>query len=334
MKKVGLSALALAGALFLAACGGGTDNGATGGGDGGNGCADRPETAADWGECTPTEYLEDASGMDEDGEKELTIGAFNGWDESFATAHLLKAVLEGEGYTVSVEAFEAAPAFAGVARGDIDFVTDVWMPVTHPQYIDEFGSDLVHLGCWYDNAKLTIAVNEDSPAQSIADLPDLADEYGGKLYGIEAGAGLTKVTQEEAIPTYGLDAYEFVVSSTPAMLAQVDRATSRDENVVVTLWRPHWAYASWPLRDLEDPEGAMGGAEVISSAGSTDFAENNPKAAQIVTNLVLGDDELAELQDYMMSPQHFDGADHDAAVEKWLGEHPDFAEQLIAGELG
>ncbi|MGJ3508787.1 glycine betaine ABC transporter substrate-binding protein [Enemella sp. A6] len=326
MKKVGLTALALAGALFLAACGGGDNGGETTG--------EQPKTAADWGNCKPTDSVKDASGMDEDGKKDVTIGAFNGWDESFATAHLLKAVLEDEGYTVKVEAFEAAPAFAGVARGDIDVVTDVWMPVTHPQYIEEFGDDLVHLGCWYDNARLTIAVNDDSPAKSIADLADMADEYGGKLYGIEAGAGLTKVTQEEAIPTYGLDKYDFVVSSTPAMLAQVERATSRGENVAVTLWRPHWAYSSWPMRDLEDPEGAMGDVEVISAAGSTKFAEESPKAAQIVNNLVLTDEELAELEDYMMSPEHFDGSDHDAAVKKWLGEHPDFAENLAKGELG
>lgn len=333
MKKTGLGVLALAGALMLAGCG--ASNSGSGTTTGGEPAAGGQESAAAtaWTECTPGQHAQDASGMPEDGEKNVTLGAFNGWDESFATTHLLKAVLEQEGYTVDIQAFEAAPAFTGTAQGDIDVITDVWMPVTHPQYIDQFGDDLVHLGCWYDNAKLTIAVNDSSPARTIADLKDMKDEYGGKLYGIEPGAGLTKTTREQAIPKYGLEEWEFVVSSTPAMLAQVDRSTKGNENVAVTLWRPHWAYAAYPMRDLEDPEGAMGGAEIISSAGSTEFAEKSPKAAQIVKNLVLGDDELAELEDYMMSPQQQDGKNHDAAVAQWLEKHPDFAEQLIKGEL-
>lgn len=331
MRKSGFAALTLAGALLLAGCG--ASNSGTGTEPGPGGQDDQNESAAVWSECSPGEHAEDAGGMPADGDTEVTIGAFNGWDESFATAHLLKAVLEQEGYTVRVDAFEAAPAFTGTARGDIDVITDVWMPVTHPQYIEQFGDDLTHLGCWYDNAKLTIAVNDSSPARTIEDLATMADQYGGKLYGIEAGAGLTKQTRDEAIPQYGLTEYEFVVSSTPAMLAQVDRATKANENVAVTLWRPHWAYNAYPMRDLEDPKGAMGGTEIISSAGNKQFVENSPRAAQIVKNLALTDEELAELENYMMSPEHHGGRNHDAAVAQWLEKHPDFTEELISGDL-
>lgn len=329
IKTKSITALLAAGALAVAGCGASNSGGSPEGGQGeGNG--NESEAAAAYTDCTPAQDSAPAEGEDKD--KELTIGAYNGWDESFATAHLLKAVLEEEGYTVNVKAFEAAPAFAGVAGGDIDIVTDVWMPVTHPQYIEEFGDKMEHLGCWYDNAKLTLAVNEDSPAKSIADLPDMADEYGGKIYGIEPGAGLTKTTEESAIPTYGLDDYEFVVSSTPAMLTQVKNATDKKENVLVTLWRPHWAYAEYPLRDLEDPEGAMGDAEIISSAARSGFSEENPKAAQIVKNLALDDEQLSTLEELMMNK--YDGSNHDEAVAEWLKENPDFAEKLVKGELG
>ncbi len=329
IKTKSITALLAAGALAVAGCGASNSGGSPEGGQGeGNG--NESEAAAAYTDCTPAQDSAPAEGEDKD--KELTIGAYNGWDESFATAHLLKAVLEEEGYTVNVKAFEAAPAFAGVAGGDIDIVTDVWMPVTHPQYIEEFGDKMEHLGCWYDNAKLTLAVNEDSPAKSIADLPDMADEYGGKIYGIEPGAGLTKTTEESAIPTYGLDDYEFVVSSTPAMLTQVKNATDKKENVLVTLWRPHWAYAEYPLRDLEDPEGAMGDAEIISSAARSGFSEENPKAAQVVKNLALDDEQLSTLEELMMNK--YDGSNHDEAVAEWLKENPDFAEKLVKGELG
>lgn len=332
LSKSPLAALALAGALVLAGCGASnTGAGTEAGPEAGAGPSD---VVAAWSECVPGEDAADATTMAEDTDTAITIGAFNGWDESFATAHLLKAVLEDNGYTVTVSPYEAAPAFAGTARGDIDVITDVWMPVTHPQYIEEFGEQLTRLGCWYDYAKLTIAVNDSSPAQTIEDLTTMVDEYGGKIYGIEAGAGLTKQTQEEAIPQYGLEDYEFVVSSTPAMLAQIDRAIQAEENVAVTLWHPHWAYSAYPMRDLEDPKGAMGGTEIILSAGSNDFVESSPRAAQIVQNLVLTNEELAELEDYMMSEEHHGGRDHDAAVAQWLELHPDFAEQLVSGQLG
>lgn len=334
IKAKFLTALVATGAIAVAGCGASNTGSGETGEEQGNGAGS--DAAAAFTECSPgqTAAPAEGEGTAEDQDTEITIGAFNGWDESFATAHLLKAVLEEDGYTVNIQPFEAAPAFAGVAGGDIDLITDVWMPVTHPQYIEEFGEDIEFQGCWYDNAKLTLAVNEDSPAQSIADLPDMVDEYGGKIYGIEQGAGLTKTTQEEAIPTYGLDDYEFVISSTPAMLAQVQQATEAGDNVLVTLWRPHWAYSAFPVRDLEDPEGAMGGAEIISSASRSGFSEENPKAAQIVNNLVLNDEQLSSLEDLMMSEEHHNGENHDAAVAEWLEANPEFADQLRNGELG
>lgn len=331
IKAKYIAALAATGALALAGCGASNSGGE--GGEGGSGDSKGSDTAAAFTDCTVGESFAAAEGegTGEDKDTELTIGAFNGWDESFATAHLLKAVLEEEGYTVKVEAYEAAPAFAGVAAGDIDIITDVWMPVTHPQYIDQFGDDMEHMGCWYDSARLALAVNEDSPAQSIEDLPDMADEYGGKIYGIEPGAGLTLATQNKAIPQYGLDQYEFVVSSTPAMLTQVRKATSSNENVVVTLWHPHWAYSSFPMRDLEDPKGAMGDAEILSSAARSGFSADSPRAAQIVKNLTLNDKELSRLEALMMDK--YDGEDHDAAIADWLNENPDFTKNLKSGEL-
>ena len=334
-RIVGIPALLATGALVLAGCGSVSNEGGSSSTDAGSDTASGAAEA--WTSCVPGQdaaSVADIEGTGEDTDTEVTIGAFNGWDESFATAHLLQAVLTAEGYQAEVRNFEAAPAFTGTAQGDIDLITDVWMPLTHADYIDQYGDDLVQLGCWYDNAKLTIAVNEDSPAQTIGDLAEMGDEYGNKLFGIEAGAGLTKQTREEAIPTYDLDNLDFVVSSTPAMLAEVGSRTSSGENIAVTLWRPHWAYSAYPMRDLEDPEGAMGGAGTILSAGRPGFDEDNPKVAQIARNLVMGDEQLADLENLMMSDEHFGGNDHDAAVAQWLEQNPEFVDQLKAGELG
>lgn len=316
-------------ALALSACG--VSNEGTGGeGSGGEAGED---VQAEWGECTPGAESADTTSMEADSNTDITIGAFNGWDESFAASHLTKHVLEEDGYTVDIQAFDAGPGFTGVAQGDIDFVMDAWLPLTHESYIEQYGEDMEAQGCWYDNAKLTIAVNEDSPAQSIADLAEMGDVYGNRIVGIEPGAGLTKTTEESAIPTYGLDSYEFNPTSTPAMLAELKSATDAGEDIAVTLWRPHWAYDAFPVRDLEDPEGAMGGAEIIYNFSRTGFSEENPKVSQLLKNLVLDDEHLASLENVMFSDENYGGEDNDAAVEEWVADNQDFVDDWTSGAL-
>ncbi|WP_098731903.1 glycine betaine ABC transporter substrate-binding protein [Brevibacterium epidermidis] len=330
MKKTTLTKLGgilAASALVLSACGASNSGGeSAGGGD------ESKASDTDWTACKPGEGSKDVADLEDD-EKDVTLGIFNGWDESYATIYLVKNVLEEDGYTVKTEELDAGPMFTGVAQGDIDFFTDGWLPLTHASYIEQFGDDLVDHGCWYDNAKLTIAVNEDSPAKSIADLKDMGDEYNNTLYGIEAGAGLTKTTKDAAIPEYGLDNLDFKISSTPAMLAQLKKSTEADENVAVTLWRPHWAYDAFPVRDLEDPKGAMGDAERIFSFSGKDSAEAHPYVSQLLQNLVLDDEHLASLENLMFSDEHYKGKDHEKAVAEWLKDNPDFVDQWKKGEL-
>lgn len=325
-----IASVAMATALVLTGCGASNE------GSGEDAAGDNGDTAAadsPWADCDMTDGVADVSSVEQGADKEISIAAFNGWDESWATAHILKAVLADEGYTVEIKALDAAPAYTAVAKGDVDILTDGWLPITHDDYITEYGDDLESLGCWYDNAKLTIAVNEDSPAKTIADLADMGDEYNNAIVGIEPGAGLTKQTQESAIPTYGLEDYTFTTSSTPAMLAAIKKSQADGENIAVTLWRPHWAYAAFPMRDLEDPENAMGGAEFIYSFATKGFEDENPYVAQLVKNLILNDERLASLENVMFGEENFNGSDNDAAVAQWLGENPDFVEELKAGTL-
>ncbi len=344
-KWITLAGGLLSAGLVLAACGDdgdtdGSDDAAAPGGD--NGAAIEPVPAPgapDYGaDCDMREgvaAVPDPEGTGDD-ETDIVLGIFEGWDESYASGFLLAAVLEDMGYTVDTGTqLEAGLIYAGVAGGDIDFTTDGWLPITHPDLLDEFGEDMESLGCWYDNAALTIAVNEDAPVQSLAELGDHADEFGGQVFGIEPGAGLTRITEEEVFPTYGLaDAgFSFDISSTPAMLAQLKAATDAGENVVVTLWEPHWAYDAFPIRNLEDPEGTLGEAELIFSFARSGFTEEHPNAAQLVRNFVMTGEELAELENLMFSEEHYANQDHEAAVAEWIDANQDWVDRLKAGEL-
>ena len=152
--------------------------------------------------------------------------------------------------------------------------------------------------------------------------------FGNRLVGIESGAGLTRVTQDDAIPGYGLEDMNFVVSSTPAMLAELKGATDAGKDVAVTLWRPHWAYDAFPIRDLEDPLGLMGDAEEINSVGRTDFTTDYPTVASWIAAFELDDEQLFSLENIMFNEN--DGADLDGSAKEWLEQNPTFVEDLKA----
>lgn len=322
-----VSSLAAA-ALVLSACGASN----SGGGDGGDSEAGQ-SVDQDWTNCTPGSESADAADIGVDDNKNLTMAVFNGWDETYATVYLIKNVLEQDGYKVEVPELEAGPAYQALARGDVDFITDAWLPLTHSSYIDKVGDKTSPQGCWYDTARNTIAVNEDSPAKSIEDLKDMGDEYDNTIVGIEAGAGLTKAVKEQVIPEYGLDNITHKISSTAAMLAALKKATDAGDNIAVTLWRPHWAYDAFPIRDLEDPKKALGENEIIYNFGNNESIEEYPYVGQILKNFVFPDEDLASLENIMFSDDHYGGENYDAAVQEWLKENPDFADNLRKGEL-
>ncbi|ANC32865.1 glycine betaine ABC transporter substrate-binding protein [Isoptericola dokdonensis] len=282
--------------------------------------------------CATDEPEEAAAGATGEDETEISIGIPSGWDEGIAVSHLWTAILEDAGYEVESQTADVGVVYTGLAGGEFDVTFDVWLPYTHASYEEEYGDQVTDLGVWYDQAKLTIAVNEDSPAQTIGDLAEMSDEYGNKLVGIEAGAGLTQITQDEVIPTYGLEGMDYAVSSTPAMLAELKSATDAGENVAVTLWRPHWAYDEFPVRDLEDPEGTLGEAEEIHMWGTSDFADRYPQLAGWLAEFTLTDEQLFSLENMMFNDEAY-ADDPEAAVDAWLEANPDFASEVTGGTL-
>ena len=210
-----------------------------------------------------------------DGDKTVTLGYLPSWTDGLSVSWLLKDQLEKIGYTVEMEELtEAGILFTGLAAGDVDIFPSAWPEVTHAKYMEQYGDDIEDLGTYYDGAVLTIAVPEYvDDINSIEDLKGQADRFGGEIIGIEPSAGLTEQTQSSMMPEYGLeDEYDLKTSSTAAMLTTLDAAVKNEEDIVVTLWRPFWANDTYPVKDLEDPKGAMGepeGLHPMATAGPT-----------------------------------------------------------------
>ncbi|AFR10470.1 MULTISPECIES: glycine betaine ABC transporter substrate-binding protein [Nocardiopsis] len=298
-RMTGLAAAGMSGVLLLTACGGNGED-LTGGSEGGG-----------------------------DDNKEINI-ALIAWEEAIATTAMWEVILEEKGYDVTVTDVDVAPMYQGAANGDVDLFLDTWLPTTHADYWEDYGDQLEDLGSWYDNAVLTITVPEYmEDVNSIADLPEYADELNNQIIGIDPGAGLTRVTKEEAMPGYGLDDFELVESSTAAMLAELDSAIAEEEPIVVTLWRPHPAYAKHDLKDLEDPEGLMGDAETIHAVGRDGFGADYPELSGWLENWTMTDDELASLEALALE-EYADDTQEGARV--WLSENPEFLERVLGDD--
>ncbi|MGK0721923.1 glycine betaine ABC transporter substrate-binding protein [Leucobacter sp. W1478] len=278
--------------------------------------------------CSAGTPANDSGSTDAGENQEITLAVFNGWDEGIAASELWKAVLEENGYDVELEYADPAAVYLGLTTDDYDVTLDTWLPITHSDYMEQYGDDLVDLGAWNDEAALTIAVNEDAPIDSLAELADNADLFGNTIVGIEAGAGLTRITEEAVIPSYGLEGMDFTISSTPAMLAELQAATDAGDNVLVTLWRPHWAYDAFPIKDLADPEGALGDAEGIHSIGGKSFEENFPEVAEWLKSFKMSSELLYSLENVMFN--EYDGDDYGPIVAEWIEENRDYVDSLTS----
>ncbi|MBO0594080.1 glycine betaine ABC transporter substrate-binding protein [Nesterenkonia sp. E16_7] len=291
-KFIGLTAAA---ALALTACGGGDD-------------------AAENGDAA------ESSGT-------ITLGIIPSWTDGLSMAYLWQAILEDEGYEVEIEEInDAAPLYTGVAQGDLDVYPSAWPEVTHAEYMEEYGDDLEDLGAYYEGAVLTLAVPAYTEIDSIEELPENAEDFNGQVIGIEPGSGHMGVTANDVFPAYELDAdFELVESSTAAMLTELGSAIDAEEDIVVTLWRPFYAYGDFDLKDLEDPEGALGEPETLNFIANSEFSGEFPDVAEWMGNFTLSDEEYAELEDMMVN-EYADNEEEGAAA--WMEDNAELIDSL------
>jgi glycine betaine/proline transport system substrate-binding protein len=267
-----------------------------------------------------------ADGKDVGRGKKVTIG-YIPWDEGVASTFLWKEILEERGFQAEVRQFEAGPLYTSLAAGDVDFQTDAWLPTTHEQYWKKYGAGLDDLGSWYARTSLELSVPSYlKGVDSLDDLKGRAAGFGGRITGIEAGSGEMSLLKSKVLKEYGLDKeYKVVDSSTPAMLAELKRAYSKKEPIVVTLWSPHWAYDGYDLKKLEDPKGAWGTGDGVHTIARKGFAEENPVVGEWLKNFEMSEKQLTGLE---AEVNRAGKGRQQEAVRAWLKDNPGVVDEL------
>lgn len=264
-------------------------------------------------------------------DKALTIGTLN-WAENIAVANMWKLLLEEAPYNYEVELSNVGKsvAFSGVASGDMDISLETWLPATDASYIEPHKDQLVIHDVWYEGAGMGLVVPSYVEAESIADLAEQGEtfDYQGEptIVGIDPGSSISSLT-EEAIEAYGLPMRQ-LSSSEVAMMAALDDAYQRQEPMVVTLWSPHWAFAEYDLKYLDDPKNIYGDEEAIHWFSRKDFAEDDPWLTAVLNAWHMDDDALGSLMAMIEET-----GDPVEGARQWIGENRTLVDEwLAAGE--
>jgi glycine betaine/proline transport system substrate-binding protein len=262
----------------------------------------------------------------------IRIG-WTAWTDAEVITRLARRILEDRfGIEVELVMADIGIQYQGVAHGDLDLMLMAWLPVTHRDYWRRFADDVVNLGIIYTRARLGWAVPEYIPESELRSITDLTDptvrrRLNARIQGIDPGSGLMQVS-ETALAQYGLESYELISSSGAAMTAALARAIDRQEWIVVTAWSPHWLFARWPMRYLDDPRRVFGGRERVHILARDGFYQDfPPEVSEFLARMYL---PLDELEAALLTAT---GDSVEAAVEEYMQLHAERIEYWVTGNL-
>ncbi|MDD4344055.1 MAG: glycine betaine ABC transporter substrate-binding protein [Eubacteriales bacterium] len=155
----------------------------------------------------------------------------------------------------------------------------------------------------------------------------VAEKFQGRVIGIEPGAGLMSAS-EEAIEAYGLTDYALMDGSSATMTATLADAIANEEWVIVTGWTPHWKFAKWDLKYLEDPKNVFGRDEQIHTLVRSGLDADMPDVYALLDNFSWTPDDMAAL----MVSNSEEGADEYANAVAWIEENADKVAEWIPEE--
>lgn len=257
-----------------------------------------------------------AAGAAQAEKKDLTI-AYVEWSDAVVATNVVKTALEEKGYKVKIVPLSGAAMWQAVATGEADAMVAAWLPATHAAYYAKLKDKVDDLGPNVTGAKIGWAVPTYVDITSIEDIKKDPAKFGGKVIGIDPGAGLMKAS-EKAIKDYGLPV-KLVEGSDATMVAALKDAYAKKEPIVVTTWTPHWMFAEWDLKYLDDPKGVFGGEETVNTVVSTKLKTEAPEAYKILGNFKLSLDD----EQKVMVENNKPGADPAATAKAWVAANKD-----------
>jgi glycine betaine/proline transport system substrate-binding protein len=259
-----------------------------------------------------------------------------GWTDITATTAVTTEIMKGLGYTPKIDVLSVPVTYASMKNKDIDVFLGNWEPSMENDrkpYVED--KSVVVIGANLpEGAKYTMAVPQytyDKGLKSFADIIKFRDSLKGKMYGIEPGNdGNRLVLDLIKGDKFGLKDFQLVESSEQGMLAQVQRATARQEDVVFLGWAPHPMNVNFKIQYLSGGDDSFGpnfGGAVVYTNERAGFAADCPNAAKLIGNMKF----TVDIENVVMNKILTDGEDGPKAAVEWLKANPASLDAWLAG---
>jgi glycine betaine/proline transport system substrate-binding protein len=239
------------------------------------------------------------------------------WSDAIAASNVVKAVLEQEmGRRCILVPLQAEEVWLATASRDIDGFVCAWLPSLHQNYYGKVGSHVLDLGPNLRGTRVGLVVPEYVSISSIDQLQEHALRFGGKIVGIDPGAGIMRLTRK-ALAEYGIEGMELVSGSGAAMTRTLEEKIANHEWVVVTGWTPHWKFARWDLKYLRDPRAVYGGPEAIHSVVRRGLLKDMPRVYRFLDRFSWSPDDIHRVMQMIQ-----ESGDPYASAAGWVEENP------------
>lgn len=103
------------------------------------------KAAKNWIEKNSDKVDKWTKGLDKVDGKEIKLVS-TPWDSERASGQVIKAVLEQQGFKVTLTPVDPAIVFQSIATGDADATVAPWLPTTHGSFYEKYKGDFVDLG--------------------------------------------------------------------------------------------------------------------------------------------------------------------------------------------
>ncbi|SIS44598.1 glycine betaine ABC transporter substrate-binding protein [Salimicrobium salexigens] len=184
---------------------------------------------------------------------------------------------------------------------------------------------LLAAGCGSDGGSSDSGGESGSDGES-SGKANYGEEINYEITGIEAGAGVVAASQDAVEKYDSLAGWEVSTSSSGAMATALGEAIDNEEPIVVTGWTPHWKFAEYDLKYLEDPQGVFGDAEEIKTMVKTGLKDEKPNAYKILDQFQW---ETSQMEEVMLEIQN--GADPAEAAKNWVSNNEDAVSSWTEG---
>lgn len=245
------------------------------------------------------------------------------WASELASANVVKAVIEEKlDRECELLSVTLVAMWQSIAEGDKDGMVAGWLPSLQSSFQEEYGSQVENLGPNLEGTEIGLVVPEYVSIDSIAELNAHAGKFNSKIIGIDPHAGIMETTKT-TIEAYGLSDYSLVTGSGPTMTTTLDKAVQEERWIVVTGWTPHWKFAKYDLKYLDDPKNVYGDEERIDTVVREGLREDMPEVYSFLNNFYW---QPQDMQEVMLLATDEDTSYFEAA-KQWLGDN----ERLVDG---